>query len=306
MNQKKVKILPLSILIISVLCFLSVGYWIYQKSVRNVIYATTLSFMKQIADHDRQNMLNQMSSKWLALTTITNRVDAAREYTMDEAFEDLKLNVVSGTFRRLYLVTEQGVVYSHTALKTSLEDMAWKDDYLNSEAPFAGIFRESSREHWGEYVVYGVRLSEPVRCGEESVAGMVGLVPISAISEQMRLESFYQMGVTVVMQSNGEILTSSTVYDSNISNNYLNFLESTQLQEGCTREGIQSGIQNGEQQLFRFSVDGESFYTLIEPLKDDYHSGWNLVVQLSDKVTTDQVQRLLMQSLVFFVLIYGF
>ena len=303
MNQKKVKILPLSILIISVLCFLSVGYWIYQKSVRNVIYATTLSFMKQIADHDRQNMLNQMSSKWLALTTITNRVDAAREYTMDEAFEDLKLNVVSGTFRRLYLVTEQGVVYSHTALKTSLEDMAWKDDYLNSEAPFAGIFRESSREHWGEYVVYGVRLSEPVRCGEESVAGMVGLVPISAISEQMRLESFDQMGVTVVMQSNGEIITSSTVYDSNISNNYLNFLESTQLQEGCTREGIQSGIQNGEQQLFRFSVDGESFYTLIEPLKDDYNSGWNLVVQLSDKVTTDQVQRLLMQSLVFFVLI---
>ena len=116
MNQKKVKILPLSILIISVLCFLSVGYWIYQKSVRNVIYATTLSFMKQIADHDRQNMLNQMSGKWLALTTITNRVDAAREYTMDEAFEDLKLNVVSGTFRRLYLVTEQGVVYSLTAL----------------------------------------------------------------------------------------------------------------------------------------------------------------------------------------------
>ena len=259
--------------------------------------------MKQIADHDRQNMLNQMSGKHLQFTTITNRVDAAREYTMDEAFEDLKLNVVSGTFRRLYLVTEQGVVYSHTALKTSLEDMAWKDDYLNSEAPFAGIFRESSREHWSEYVVYGVRLSEPVRCGEESVAGMVGLVPISAISEQMRLESFDQMGVTVVMQSNGEIITSSTVYDSNISNNYLNFLESTQLQEGCTREGIQSGIQNGEQQLFRFSVDGESFYTLIEPLKDDYHSGWNLVVQLSDKVTTDQVQRLLMQSLVFFVLI---
>ena len=48
---------------------------------------------------------------------------------------------------------------------------------------------------------------------------MVGLVPISAISEQMRLESFDQMGVTVVMQSNGEIITSSTVYDSNISNN---------------------------------------------------------------------------------------
>ena len=51
MNQKKVKILPLSILIISVLCFLSVGYWIYQKSVRNVILQKTVAstaFLKDI------------------------------------------------------------------------------------------------------------------------------------------------------------------------------------------------------------------------------------------------------------------
>lgn len=51
MNQKKVKILPLSILIISVLCFLSVGYWIYQKRVRNVILQKTVAstaFLKDI------------------------------------------------------------------------------------------------------------------------------------------------------------------------------------------------------------------------------------------------------------------
>jgi len=91
-----------------------------------------------------------------------------------------------------------------------------------------------------------VRLSEPVRCGEESVAGMVGLGPISAISEQMRLESFDQMGVTVVMQSNGEIITSSTVYDSNISNNYLNFLESTQLHKQLlnSRKAVQERESN--------------------------------------------------------------
>ena len=51
MHQKKGKILPLSILIISVLCFLSVGYWIYQKSVRNVILQKTVAstaFLKDI------------------------------------------------------------------------------------------------------------------------------------------------------------------------------------------------------------------------------------------------------------------
>ena len=303
MKLKKRKVLPLLLLILVVILLLSIGYWIYQKSVRDVIRTTTISFMEQIAEHDRQNMINQMDSKWTALTTITGRVDEAREYTMEEAFADLKLNVVSGTFQRLYLVTDQGAVYAHTGLQTNLDEMAWKDDYYNAEDSFATVFREDSREHWGEYMVCGTRLSAPVQCGEESVVGIVGLIPVTAITDQMRLESFDQMGMTVVMQSNGEIVTSSTVYDKEINNNYLSFLATADLQEGYTQTDIQAGIQSGERQLFRFSVDEKGFYTLITRLNDDYHSDWYMVVQLSEAITTNQVRSLLTQSLVFFVLI---
>lgn len=301
MNLKKRKILPLFLLVLIVVILLSVGYWIYQKNVRDVIHATTISFMEQIAEHDRQNMLNQMDSRWTALSTVTNRVDAAREYSMEEAFTDLTLNVASGTFQRLYLVTDKGAVYAHTGLKTKLEDMTWKNDYLNAEGDFATIYRESSREFWGEFMVCGTRLSAPVQCGEETMVGIVGLVPVASIEEQMRLESFEQMGMTVVMQSNGEIVTSSTVYEKDTANNYLSFLANADLHEGYTQEDIQAGIQKGERQLFRFSRDGKGYYTLIEPLNDKYDSGWSMVVQLSETITTDQVRRLLTQSLVFFV-----
>lgn len=303
MNQKKSKIFPLSILIAVVLILLAAGYWVYQKSVRSVINATTVSFIEQIAEHDRQNMINQMDSKWEALETITNRIDTAREYTMDEALTDLKLNVASGAFQQLYLVTDRGVVYLHTALKTDLEDVSWKEAYLNSEGSFATIYRESSREHWGEYMVCGARLEQTVQCDGKTIVGIVGLVPISAIADQLRLESFDQMGMTVIMESNGDIITSSKVYDSSVSNNYLNFLESAKQQEDYDKERIQAAIKKGERLLLRFSAEGEGFYTLIAPLDDEYYSGWNLVVQMSDKITNDQVQRLLIQSLVFFVLI---
>lgn len=303
MNKNKQKALPMLALIVVILSLISISYLIYQKSVRDVIYATAVSFMEQIAEHDQQNMVNQMDSKRLALETITNRVEASREYTMPELFADLKLNVVSGVFQRLYLVTDTGTVYSHTALKTDLADMTWKDYYLNSEDSFATIYRESTREQWGEFVVFGTHLSEPVRCGGESITGIVGLVPIISIEEQMRLTSFDQLGMTIVIQSTGDIVTASTVYDSDISNNYLRFLEKADFQEDYTQEDIRSCIQKGERQLFRFSMDGEGFYTLIEPLNDSYHSDWYLVVQLSDKVTTNQVRRLLLQSLVFFALI---
>ncbi len=303
MNKNKQKALPMLALIVVILSLISISYLIYQKSVRDVIYATAVSFMEQIAEHDQQNMVNQMDSKRLALETITNRVEASREYTMPELFADLKLNVVSGVFQRLYLVTDTGTVYSHTALKTDLADMTWKDYYLNSEDSFATIYRESTREQWGEFVVFGTHLSEPVRCGGESITGIVGLVPIISIEEQMRLTSFDQLGMTIVIQSTGDIVTASTVYDSDISNNYLRFLEKADFQEDYTQEDIRSCIQKGERQLFRFSMDGEGFYTLIEPLNDSYHSDWYLVVQLSDKVTRNQVRRLLLQSLVFFALI---
>ena len=303
MNGKKRKFLPMLLLIAVVVSLLSAGYWIYQKSVRDVIHATTVSFMQQITEHDRQNMLNQMNSKWIALETITGRVDAAREYTMEEAFSDLKLNVASGTFKRLYLITEDDVVYAHTGLQTNLADMTWKDEYINADGPFATVYRESSREFWGEYMVCGTRLEKPVQCGEQSVVGIVGLVPVASIAEQMRLESFDEMGMTVIMQPGGEIVTSSTVYEKEDSNNYLSFLEAAELQEDYTQADIRAGIQAGERQLFRFTLDGQGYYTLVEPLSDPYHSGWSMVVQLSDKITTNQVRKLLTQSLVFFVLV---
>lgn len=303
MSGAKRRIFPLFVLSAVVVSLLSAGYWLYQRSVREVIHATTVSFMEQIAEHDRQNMLNQMDSKWSALMTITNRINAAREYSLAEVFTDLKLNVVSGTFQRLYLVTDEGSVYAHTGLKTDLNDMAWKEDYLIADGYFASIYRESTREHWGEYMVCGAKLSEPVRCGETHVVGIVGLVPVSSIEAQMRLESFNQMGMTVIIQSNGEIVTSSTVYEDDATNNYLSFLANVTLQKGYTQAVVHDAIQRGERQLFRFSVNDKGFYTLIEPLSDIYRSGWSLVVQLSDKITTDQVHRLLLQSLVFFVLI---
>ena len=46
----------------------------------------------------------------------------------------------------------------------------------------------------GRVLVYGVRLAEPVLCGEKEINGAVGLVSIEEIADQMRLESFDGQG----------------------------------------------------------------------------------------------------------------
>ena len=40
------------------LVLLGGGYWLYKRSIERAVYETTASFMEQIADHDRLNVVN--------------------------------------------------------------------------------------------------------------------------------------------------------------------------------------------------------------------------------------------------------
>ena len=61
------------------------GYWLYYQSIEQAVYATTLSFMEQLADHDHLNIVNQMDSKTEYLQVILDQIAASR----NSQFEDV-------------------------------------------------------------------------------------------------------------------------------------------------------------------------------------------------------------------------
>ena len=91
------------------------------------------------------------------------------------------------SFHTLYLITTDGEAYNSSYLKSYLQDMPWADEFQRADGRFAIRYDEVSREKWGEFLVYGVRLAEPVLCGEKEINGAVGLVSIEEIADQMQM-----------------------------------------------------------------------------------------------------------------------
>lgn len=301
-HKKRVLALILSIALI----VLMGGYWLYQQSIGHAVYATTTSFMKQLADHDRMNMLNQMENKWEYLEAILERIHGSRDIDIEQVIYDLGVEVRSTAFETLYLITEDDKVFSSSYLEAKLSDMPWQVEFRESSGIFVIRHNEDRREKWGEYLVYGKHLSQPIPCDGENIIGVVGLVPIVEISNQMRMESFDGLGLALVMRPSGEIITASQQYNSStVTKNFLSTLEQAKYYKGGSFEECRRAVENNESVFVEYEIDSGKFYALFQPLDRKNGIDWYLVVQVSTEVTDSQVRTLFLRSLPFFLLLGG-
>lgn len=278
------------------------GYWLYYQSIEAAVYSTTLSFMEQLADHDHLNIVNQMDSKREFLQTLLKRLEIMRESRIEDVVYSLGVEAKTTSFDTLYLITADDEVYSSSYLKTPLQSMTWAEEYQKSNSGFLSRYDEASREAWGEFLVYGVRLPAPVSCGKKEVSGVVGLVPIAEIANQMRLESFDGQGIAVVMKRSGDIITASRQY-SGLDNNFLSPLEHAQFKNGGSLEACRQAVQGGDSIFVEYSLDDSSYYALFQSLDHNEGNDWYLVVRVSTQVTGDQVKTLISRSLPFFFML---
>lgn len=278
---------------------LSGSYLLYHQSIERTAYSTTFSFMEQLADHDHLNIVSQMDSKTEYLQIILERIDNDRNGQLDEVIYNLGVEAKTTPFDTLYLITTDDEVYSSSYLKTTLQSMPWAEEFQKTDGTFVIRYDEVNREKWGEYLVYGVRLANPSFCGEKEIIGAVGLVPISKIADQMKLESFDGQGIAVVMQKSGDIITASQQY-STPDNNFFAPLEKADFKNGISLEECRQAVERGENLFVEYSLDGSSYYALFQPLEHKGENGWYLVVRVSTQVTEDQVKAMISNSLPFF------
>ena len=280
------------------------GYRLYQNSIEQAAYATTVSFMEQLADHDQLNIANQMNNKWGYLHAIVERITNSRSSTIEDALYNLGVEAKVNSFEEVYFITENERVLGSSYLESSLEGVPWGEEYRRGKDNFVTRYSESSREKWGEYLVYGIRLKTPITCGKESILGMVGLVSISEISSQMRMESFDGRGIALVMSPDGGIITASQNYSSSTdTQNFFREIETAKFRDGGSLDSCRESIDKGEKLFARYQLKDEGFYVLFQPLSEQTGNGWYLVVRVSEKVTSEQVYTLILRSVPFFLIL---
>lgn len=275
------------------------GYWLYYQSIERAVYSTTLSFMEQIADHDHLNIINQLDNKREYLRSLLSRIEVTRDSQIEDVVYSLGVEARTTSFDTLYLISEDDEVYNSSYLKTPLAAMPWAETFRQADSSFVTRYDEVSREKWGEFLVYGVHLESPVVCGEKRISGAVGLVPITEIASQMRLESFNGQGIAVVMQRSGDIITASQQYSTE-DNNFLEPLHRAVFKNGGSLETCQEAMDRGESIFVEYSLDGAAYYALFQSLEHHAGNDWYLVVRVSTEVTEHQVRTLIRRSMPFF------
>jgi len=298
------KWLALVIMCILCLCLLAGGYTLYQRSIENAVGGTTLSFMEQFAEHDIRNVSSQFNSRLEYLRSLGNRLALLQESEQIDIPYLLSVDAQASQFEKLYFVASQGTVYDSAYLVSALDKFSWGDTYRAGAGDFVIRYVIDKREGWGEYLLYGTKLENPVLYGGEQIEGIVGLVPLEELSGLIHLESFEGQGTTLVIEPNGTIVTASRYYNKEASLNYLSELEQASFLNGTSLEQCQSAISQGESLYVEYVFQDVQYNAMLKPMgEESYGNGWYMVVKVPETVAAEQTRGLLNRSLVFFGLL---
>lgn len=273
------------------------AFFLYRISITQAVDGATASFMAQLADHDAQAMQNQMSSTWASLESLVDRMRITRESEREEVSYLLGVETQATPFDRILLVTDDGKVHDNTYLVSALDEAAWAQAYRDATDHFAVRYSLEDREKWGEYVAYGVKLSEPLSVEGSTYEGIVGLVPLADVENGMRLESFDGQGTAIVIQPSGEIVTASEYYGGPDGQSYFAELEQASFSQGSFEQCVDD-IKNERDTFVEYEYDGTRYSAMMKSISN---SDWTLVVKTRSSVTASQVNELMTRSIIFFV-----
>lgn len=293
----------LSLVIVCAICLfiLITGYFLYQRSIEDAVGGTTISFMEQLAEHDIQNVSSQFDNRLNYLHSLGKRLELVREEEQFDIPYLLSVDAQATNFQKLYLITEKGNVYDSAFLKSKLAQLPWRDTYQKASGDFVSRFVIDKREGWGEYLLYGTKLDEPISYEGEQIAGIAGLVPLEELNGLINLESFDGQGMTLVIEPDGTIITASRYYDKENSLNYFSELEQASFKDDSSFEQCKKAISKGEVKYIEYVFEDVQYNAMLKPVgNESYGNGWYMVVKVPQSVTSQQTRGLLSRSLIFF------
>ncbi|NHM15145.1 response regulator [Eggerthellaceae bacterium zg-887] len=276
------------------------GYGLYRTSVVDTVDQVTTSFMNQTADHDSQAFHNALARKWEVLELFAERLRITGADDREALRSLIEVENQATPFESIELVGTNGTVFTSDGEEGAVESMPWYASYEEADSRF--VMRcdappDGDSDGQGVYIVYGVKLSTPLYLGGYSVGGVVGFVPVDDTVETMRLESFDERGVALVVQPDGVIVTTDGLYNDGSKSSIFERLSQARFSSG-SYEACERALAEDGSAFASYSIDGEDFYAAIKPIED---TDWHLVVRVDGTVTSDVVDSLLARSGLFFM-----
>lgn len=287
---------------------------IYTIQLRKVIEHNIIESISETALHDKRFIRTCIEFFIEDLKGIAKRLDLYECKTIPEMETRLNLENASTEFTHIYLVAEDGRIYtdrflvydpkkSNLAARIDLLPL-FSDDSVevvvsrfDDKAEFAGISRES--------ILYGIRLNNYSVDGIRMIA-LIGIANINFLQDHMIIDSFIingkPNGYSSVIDYNGNYIIG---HDKNIylndSNNFFHRLESGQ-SSTLTQESIRKKMKEHETFNFYINNDKENL-VYFAPFENENNEriNWYFIMSVDNDVLVKRQFTFTMMSLVLLV-----
>lgn len=247
------------------------------RSVSNHI----INSINELAEHDKTMIKSYIDICWEDLAAISERFESYGCRTIEEVEERMNLECATSRFRALYLLAEDGTVYTNTYVT-----FAPGSDILGRNMDILPYFENGEDKVFvrfddkisggfiaRESLLYAIRLEDREVQGKKMLA-LIGISDITLIQDRMVIENFKEengagRGYSTLIDTNGDyIIDSDKDIYLNSTNNLYRYMDDADSSE-LTDEEIAEKIKKKETFGFYHVYQGDRKFFYLIPFDDD-------------------------------------
>lgn len=263
---------------VTVVCLITVFFTgQMNRSVSNNI----INSINELAEHDKTMIKSYIDICWEDLAAVSGRFESYECRTIEEVEERMNLECATSRFRAIYLLAEDGTVYTNTYVTFTPDsdifgrNMNILPYFENGEDRVFVRFDDKISGGFiaRESLLYGIRLKDYEVQGKKMLA-LIGISDITLIQDRMVIENFKEengteRGYSTLIDTDGNyIIDNNKDIYLNSTNNLYSHIDEADSSE-LTNEEIAEKIKNRETFGFYHVHQGNRKFFYLIPFDDD-------------------------------------
>lgn len=274
----------IAIVVVSAL-LIAIAVWQYLTQLSATVSDNLMSTVDEISRHDVETIEGSLEDAYGRLGSVTKHLEVYEARDVQEAQERLNLEAAaSNLFNALYLMDSEGYLYSSSYVVMGPDEHAYDELAADGGEPFVMLYDDGlgRLETTKESLIFGIPLND-FQLGGRTFVALLGRSDLSAISNQLIIESFDGQGVSSVVNDKGYyIVNASPATDLAGEDNFYETLELGSIEGGVTLEDVRRNISEGKSFVINCATaEGERLVMSFAPVAG---TSWSFIMTVPTEV----------------------
>ncbi|MDE8702963.1 ATP-binding protein [Adlercreutzia equolifaciens] len=258
---------------------------VYLMQLSSTVAGNLMDSVEEISRHDVETIEGSLDDSYARLGSVADRMAVYDVNNVHEAQEQLNLEAASSAlFNAIYLLEDDGTLYSSSYVRIDADAHTYDELMADGREHFVMLYDDANGklETTKESLIFGIRL-EPLVIGDRTFVAMLGRSDLSAISNQLVIESFNGEGVSSVVNSQGYyIVSASPATDLDGRDNFYDTLEAGRIEDGVTIQDVRQNIADGKDFVINcVTANGEDLVMSFAPVEG---TSWSFIMAVPTEV----------------------